>query len=205
METLEPGMHAMLLYRDRQEQFAAMAAYVRLGLDRNERCFYIAGDNSVRMVIEEFERAGIDVIGAEKRGQLTITSHRETYLKGGHFEPAQIAGELTEEIRKSLRDGFTAMRGTGEMGWATSRSDALSRLYEYEALIDEGMSRYFLALCQYDERLFNPVMISRMFRIHSMVLARGMVIPNSHYVGPEKFLLNGLAHLTVEDVVQGGR
>jgi two-component system, chemotaxis family, sensor kinase Cph1 len=201
IESLRPGSHGILLYRDRVEQFASMVSYIRIGLARNERCLYVAGDNPVRMVIEALEQGGIDVVDAERRGQLTIASHRETYLKCGLFEPRQMAEDLQEEIRKSLRDGFTAFRGTGEMGWAAAVPPALLRLYEYEALIDRAMSGHFIALCQYNEKLFSPALISRMLRIHSTVVARGSVVSNPHYVGPEKFLLNGFDPLTVEDVI----
>src|SRR6187551_3757139 len=108
IESLRPGTHGILLYRDRVEQFASMVAYIRLGLARNERCLYVAGDNPVRLVIEALEQGGIDVVDAERRGQLTIASHRETYLRHGLFDPEQMADELQEEISKSLRDGFAA-------------------------------------------------------------------------------------------------
>ena len=193
----------MLLYRNREEQFAAIVPYIEEGLARNERCLYIAGDNPIRLVIEALEHGGIDVLGTEKSGQLTIASYRETYLNGGVFEPAQVADGLTEEIAKSLRNGFCGMRGSGEMGWAASRSDALLHLYEYEALIEERMNQYFTALCQYNENVFDGELISRMFRIHPTVFARGSVFDNRFYVGPQKFLLDGLPSLTLENVIAG--
>ena len=63
MSRLGEGDHAALFYRSRSEQFAAAIPYIEIGLSRNERCLYIAGDNSVPMVSDAMQAAGIDVVG----------------------------------------------------------------------------------------------------------------------------------------------
>ena len=201
IESLQPGDHAILLYRERREQFASVVDFIRIGLARNERCAYTAADNPVRMVIEALEDGGVDVVGAEKRGQLTIASPQETYLKEGIFDPQIVVDGITEEIRRSLHDGYTAFRGTGEMGWALSFPAALLRIYEYEALIEQEMGQYFVALCQYNEKLFSAELIGRMLRVHPKVIAGGSVFKNPHYVGPEKFLADELSPVTLADVI----
>jgi hypothetical protein len=52
VEQLRTGDHAALFYRSRAEQFSVALPYIQIGLACNERCLYIAGDNSIRIVSE---------------------------------------------------------------------------------------------------------------------------------------------------------
>jgi len=184
MSRLGEGDHAALFYRNRSEQFAAVIPYIEIGLSRNERCLYIAGDNSVPMVIDAMQAAGIDVVGAQRRGQLTVATPEQTYLKNGVFEPEKMVEGLQEEIQLSLAQGFSAFRGTGELGWAVGLPTALVRLYEYERLLDSSVASRFVALCQYNESLFHGDIVARMLRIHPMVVTRNRLIQNPYYVPP---------------------
>jgi len=181
---LERGHHAALFYRNRSEQFAAVIPYIEIGLARNERCLYIAGDNSVPMVIEAMQAAGIDVLSAQRRGQLTIATPEQTYLKSGVFEPEKMVAGLQEEIRLSMAEGFTAFRSTGELGWAAAVPSALLRLYEYETVLDGSFASHLIALCQYSESLFQGDLVAQMLRVHPMVVTRNRLMQNPFYLGP---------------------
>ena len=187
-EQLQPGDHAALFYRTRNEQLAAAIPYIRAGLERNERCLYIAGDTSPGYVIDAMEAGGIDVMRAQREGKLTVATPQQTYLRYGIFEPQKMIEELKREVEAAIDDGFSAYRGTGELGWAASLPSALLRLYEYEALFDANLAPAFVALCQYDETLFSPELISQMVRLHPKVVARGRLVENPFYVGPREDL-----------------
>jgi chemotaxis family two-component system sensor kinase Cph1 len=77
MEALQPGDHTALFYRTRNEQLAAAIPYIRIGLERNERCLYIAGDTSPGYVIDAMESGGIDVTRAQREGKLTVATPKE--------------------------------------------------------------------------------------------------------------------------------
>jgi two-component system, chemotaxis family, sensor kinase Cph1 len=89
--------------------------FIEIGLARNERCLYIAGDNSLPMVIDAMENAGIEVAKAQRTGQLTVATPDQTYLKHGVFEPEKMVEGLKEEVEFSLAQGFSAFRGTREV------------------------------------------------------------------------------------------
>lgn len=200
LSELRPGDHAALFYRNRAEQFEVIVPFIQLGLERNERCLYIAGDNSLTMIINALEKGGIDVTRAQKEGKLTVATPEQTYLRHGIFEPERMVEGLKEEIEKSLVDGFTAFRGAGELGWAATLPSALIRLYEYETIFDERFSPSFLALCQYNETLFSKRVISQMLRIHPKVVARQQLCTNGFYIGPSK-PLDEYPEVTVDDLV----
>lgn len=68
IESLGPGDHAILLYRERREQFASIVDFIRIGLARNERCACTAADSPVRMVIEALEDGNVRNVGVESGG-----------------------------------------------------------------------------------------------------------------------------------------
>lgn len=184
MKQLKTGDHAVLFYRNRSEQFAACIPFIQLGLERNERCLYIAGDNSVAAVIAAMEKAGIDVATAQRTGYLTVATPEQTYLKHGIFEPAKMVEGLSLQIQRTLNDGFSGFRATGELAWAATLPSALMRLYEYEQMVEATLASSFTVLCQYDENLFPARIISQMVRVHPKVIARGKLRENPHYIGP---------------------
>ncbi len=204
MENLHAGDHAALFYKTREEQFAAIVPFIAIGLKRRERCLYIADDNSVAMVIDELEKGGVDVEGAQKSGALTISTKHHTYLRHGIFEPSRMTEDLANEVTESMRLGYTAFRAAGEMTWALTLPSALAQLSDYEVRLHETFPRQFVGLCQYNERGFSDQVIADMIRIHPVVVARGKLLQNRfHQPGATvETLLPDL--LTVDEVVNAG-
>lgn len=205
MENLRAGDHAAFFYKSRAEQFAVIVPFIAIGLKRGERCLYIVDDNSVAMMINEFEKGGIDVKSAQKSGALTIATKHETYLRHGLFEPAKMTEDLIHEVWESLRMGYSALRAAGEMTWALPLPSALAQLSDYETRLHARFPAQFLGLCQYDERGFNERTIADMIRIHPVVIARGRLLQNRfHQPGATvETLLPTL--ITVDEVVNSDR
>lgn len=201
IEDLQANDHAALFYRNRAEQFAAAIPYIKTGLERNERCLYIASDNPVRTVIEALETAGIDVERETRDGRLTVASQAETYLKHGVFEPQAMIDGLTAEVERTLTLGFKTFRATGELAWAVSLPSALMRLHEYEAKLDSIFPEAFIGLCQYNETSFRPDIISQMLRVHPKIVTRGRLVKNPFYVPRGKSLESRFPHVDVTDLL----
>lgn len=204
MENLRAGDHAALFYKTRAEQFSVMVPFIAIGLKRQERCIYIADDNSVAMVISELEKGGVDVDGAQKSGALTISTKHHTYLQHGIFEPEKMTAGLAEEVKESLRLGYKGLRATGEMTWALTLPSALAQLSDYELKLHKAFPRQLTGMCQYNERGFSEKVIADMIRIHPVVVARGKLLQNRfHQPGATiETLLPDL--ITVDEVVNAG-
>jgi hypothetical protein len=171
-----------MFYRNRAEQFSIAVPYIQIGLERRERCLYIADDNSPRAIIAALEEAGVDTSAAISRGALTITTKHDTYLHCGEFDPQQMIANLDKEVRQALAKGYAGLRGTGEMTWALTLPAALARLNEYESELEVSFPEKFIGLCQYNENGFEPAMISDVLRTHAKVIARGRLFENPHYI-----------------------
>lgn len=188
LEELAVHDHLCLIYETREEQFAAVIPFMRIGLERGEKCVYIADDNNGDAVLAAMGGAGIDVDGARKSGALSVISKKEAYLREGYFDPDLMIRFLRETIEAAQEEGFTALRATGEMTWALGDEIGVERLLEYEAKLnyfipDNGI----VAICQYNRARFSPEVIREVIRTHPLVIHGYAVCRNHYFVPPDEF------------------
>ena len=181
--------HLCLIYDTPEEQFAAVIPYIRIGLDRGEKCIYIVDDNTAAIVIAEMKAAGIAVDTAIAAGQLAVISKQDAYLKQGYFEPEWMIGFLERSTAEAKAAGFTALRATGEMTWMLGGDPGCERLMEYEAKLNYFIPDHdVLAICQYNRKRFAPGLIKDVIATHPLVIYGGLVCRNFYYVPPDDFL-----------------
>jgi len=190
IEQVGPHDHLCLIYDSQEEQFAAAIPFVRIGLERGEKCLYIADDNTVGAVFDGLRASGIDVDAAVKSGALKVATKRETYLKPGYFDPDWMIRFMSEETKRQKAAGFAAFRATGEMTWAHGPEPGTEKLMEYEAKLNYLAPEHdFLALCQYNRKLFSPEVILNVIATHPLVIYCGRLCRNPYYVPPDEFLM----------------
>ncbi len=81
--------HVCLIYETQEEQFASALPYLKAGLERRQRCLYIADENDGTAVVGAMRDGGTDVDGYLRSGALIIAGKHETYLKRGRFDLAE--------------------------------------------------------------------------------------------------------------------
>lgn len=181
--------HLCLIYETPEDQFAAVLPFMRLGLERGEKCLYVVDDNSADTLVNRLKSAGIDVETAIASGQLDIVSKQEAYLKQGYFDPDWMLAFLKRATDAAKAAGFAALRITGEMTWVLGEDPGSERLLEYEAKLN-----YFfpandaLAICQYNRRRFSPELLKDVLATHPRVIYGGLVCDNFYYIPPDDFL-----------------
>ncbi len=57
---LGPHDHLCSIYASQEEQFAVAIPFIRIGLERNEKCVYIADDHNFDAVLDAMQAEGID-------------------------------------------------------------------------------------------------------------------------------------------------
>jgi chemotaxis family two-component system sensor kinase Cph1 len=88
--------HLCLIYDTQGQQFAAALAYLRVGLERRERCLYIAEENDHAVVLDALRKTGTGVDRHLRSGAPILTDKQEIYLKPGRFDPdSNQGGEST--------------------------------------------------------------------------------------------------------------
>lgn len=181
--------HLCLIYETRAEQFAAAVPFMRFGLERGERCIYIADDNTVRAVLGAMKVGGINTDAALASGALTIATKQDTYLKRGCFDPDWMIEFLAQATAEARAAGYSALRITGEMTWMLGGDPGVERLIEYEAKLNFFFPEHdALAICQYNRRRFSPALILDVIRTHPLVIYGGWVCRNPYYTPPDEML-----------------
>lgn len=190
--------HLCLLYENTQEQFAAIVPFMRVGLERGEKCVYIADDNTTANVLKAMAQGGIETEAAIKSGSLVVLTKREAYLRQGYFDPDWMISFLKEATCAARAEGFTALRVTGEMTWVLGDPGS-GRLIEYETKLNYFLPENdALAMCQYNMRRFSPELILDVIRTHPLVIYRGRVCRNFYYIPPDEFMLPNQQYLEVD-------
>ena len=189
LEGLAPPGHLCSIYESAEEHFAVAVPFIGIGLDRGEKCIYIADDGTEAVVRDAMHAEGIDVEQAIATDRLVLATKETLYVKNGSFDPEWTITFWEKAIADAVGQGFSALRLTGETEWVFRAASGIERWAEYESRMTHTLAQHNgLALCQYDRRLFAPELILDIIRTHPTVIYRGVVCRNLYYVPPESLL-----------------
>lgn len=179
--------HFAIIYDNPDDQLDFIVPFLRLGLERGEKSVFIYDDNTAETVIAAMERHGIDVGAATGSGALSIITKNHAYLKNGDFDPDWMIDFLAQAVEDAKRDGFPAVRASGEMTWALGPAgDTHNRLVEYECKLNAFFPEYDMGgICQYNRRRFSAQTLMHVIHTHSKIVFRGEVCENPYYIPAE--------------------
>ncbi|PSQ45391.1 histidine kinase [Halobacteriales archaeon SW_6_65_15] len=179
--------HLALIYESREEQFAAAIPFMRQGLERGERCMYIADENSREEVLDAMREADVDVDSAVESGALTLHTKQDTYCRNGAFDPDDMIEFLRDAIERASEE-YKALRVAGEMTWIFGDEPSVTDLVEYEGKLNDLLPRENgIALCQYNRNRFPPEVLRDVIRTHPHLVYDNTVSHNCYYTPPEEF------------------
>ena len=179
IDQIELGDHVAFFYRTKAEQLETVIPFIAIGLERNERCVYIAEENTPSEICQHLQEFGVNVLEVQKSSALNIVTKHETYLRHGAFQPNKMIEDLCDSVQSALDAGFTGLRAAGELSWALDLPSALIQMVKYEEELDEHFHSKFAALCQYDESRFPPYLIERMESVHPISFRDGKLMRKS--------------------------
>ena len=186
---LRPGDHVCRIYETEAEQWAAAVPFVTQGLARGERCLYVSDDRTAEQLFQALAASGVDVAHERERGALRPLTKRDSFLKSGEFDPAEMIAFLRREEADALAAGFTGMRLAGEMTWALGPEVGNDRLIEYEARLNQFLTESrAVVLCQYNRQRFDAAVIHDVLRTHPVAVLGDQIYPNPYYEPPELVL-----------------
>jgi signal transduction histidine kinase len=189
LEQLGAHDHFCSIYENPEEHYAVAIPFMRMGLDRGEKCIYIADDGTFGAVREAMQSEGIDVDRATESNALVLATKEQAYLERGSFNPDWMFTFWKEATDSAMSEGFSALRVTGETEWVVRGGRGLERWMEYESRLTHALSENNCsALCQYNRHCFPPELILDVIRTHPVVIYRGTVCRNLYYVPADEFL-----------------
>jgi signal transduction histidine kinase len=206
LEQLGPHDHFCSIYESPEEHYAVAIPFIKIGLDRGEKCFYIADDGMIDDVCQAMESEGIDVERATASNALVLATKEQAYLERGSFNPDWMFKFWKDATEFAMSEGFSALRATGETEWVLRGGYGLERWMEYECRLAHAIAESrFIALCQYNRRLFPPEIILDVIRTHPIIVSGRTVCRNLYYVPPEEFLGDNQAAREVERLLTNVR
>jgi len=202
LEQTRPHNHLCSIYETKEEHFSVAIPFIRAGLDRGEKCVYVADDGTEDNVREAMHAEGIDVERAVASRALVLTTKEQTYLKRGSFDPDWMFTFWKAATVSAMREGFSVLRATGETEWLLTGSPGIEHWMEYESRVTHTLSEnHCFALCQYNRHMLPPEIILDVIRTHPIVIYRGKVCKNFYYVPPDEFLAANRAERDVERIL----
>lgn len=180
--------HLALVYDGVDEQFATVVPFLRRGLERDERCVYVADDTSRDAVLAALRDGGIDVDDALDEDALVVLTPADVYRQAGAFDRDTTFDFWRDVLADAKADGYTGIRAAAEMTWALDDDTTADQLVEYEALLNplyEGED--YTVLCQYDRARFPDDVLHDVISAHPLVVQGDTVSRNVYYAPPEEF------------------
>jgi len=209
---LKKGDHVCLYHETLAEQLAIVAAYIRQGLAKQERCLYIAHERGLKEVTAALQGSGVEVAREQQRAALVLQTVDDVHLKNGRFDCDGMLGFFTEAVDQAINDGFTGLRTAGEMTWIADGVPGAERAFEHEALMNEFYpNSHALGLCQYDRVRMRPEVLDEALKTHPRVLVGSHLSGNPFYEPPDVYFNRSrrsperdrfdlrVSHLTVDE------
>ena len=194
------------IYETKEEQFSVIIPFIKIGLERGEKCIYVVNDNTAQEVLDAMQTRGIDTNLALKSGSLSILNSKEYFTKKGSFEPDWMIQYLKETTDSIKSEGFNALRLTAEMTWFYNVDKGIDRLIEFESKTNLLFPEIdIVAICQYNRRNFPPEIILNVIRTHPIVFYCSLVCKNPYYVPPEELLKPNSISLEIDRLLYNMR
>ena len=192
LERIHAHDHLCSIYDGPAERMAAALPFIRIGLERGEKCVYVGdGEGSDEVLLKALKADGADVERFTETGALVLRVKEQAYQGRGGFEPHAMLDFWREQGAQAASAGFAAIRGAGEARGLLRNPRDTERWLEYEGKLTEMMLEFNCrVLCQYDCRRHPPETILGVLHTHPLVIVDGAVCANSYYV-PRQELLHG--------------
>ncbi len=188
---LQPGDHVCLLFESEAEHQAVLTPFLRQGLEQGEKVIYL-GDPEVRkpgVVLDYLRAENFTPEPYLTSGRLKFLEAAFVCLRQGVFDPDGLLPFLRQETEAALKEGYAALRVTGEMSWMLGCLSSAEQLAAHEAKIHGFLpERRCLALCQYDLRRFPPALLLAVLRTHPLAIIGGEIYENFYCLEPEQIL-----------------
>ncbi len=186
---LRQGDHLCSIHDDPAHRLAVAVAFIVEGVRRNEQCLIVPTGLAVNDITVRLAQAGVSASRLVDQGAIQFLSENETYLRSGRFDPESMIRLLGELEAAALEEGYSGIRGIGQMSWVADHEIDPHDLLRYEGLLNRFLETHrALILCQYDRDRFDASVIHDVLRSHPLVAMEDFISRNPYYEPPEMLL-----------------
>jgi hypothetical protein len=182
-----PSTHLCAFYGGTAARDDIVVPFLTEGLRTNSKCICILDANAQLGLLARMG-GEVDIEGPLERGQLTMASPGEAYLRSGTFSTEEMLEYWETTMSAALDEGtFESARATGEM--PNLNRVAQREFFRYEARLNQFVRRYpQVILCLYDLERFSAEVLMDTLRTHPLVLVDGAVHRNPYYIAPDELI-----------------
>jgi len=189
--TLGRHRHVCAFFNNLDEEHRVLRSFFKDGIDRGEKATHIVEANNRKEYLKRLADAGINVKEMMDAGRLEVLPWTEMYVRDHRFDQEAMLASVETLIQSGLAAGYPRTRLVGHhMDWLFGDSPAVSNLVEYEARLNNVLSKYDdPVICNYDLSKFGASIAMDIMRTHPLVIIGGMLHENPFFVPPEQFLI----------------
>jgi hypothetical protein len=186
---LGSARHICAFFNSKDEEHRTLIDFIEEGLNRNEKAAHFVACGCRDEHRSRLSASGIDVEGAEQRGQLQVATWDEAYLLDGYFDQDRQLQLLENVLKTGRSEGYDQTRLIANMEWALEAKAGVEDLVEYECRLNTVLPKYSdPVICTYDLSRFNAGIAMDILRTHPVVILGGVLQENPLYVPPAEFL-----------------
>ena len=187
--TLDRHFHICAFFNSREEEYDALTPYYREGIEAGDKNLHIVAPAARDDHIARLEANGIDTDECLACGQLEVVGWDQAYLERGRFDQHRMLAKVNALLAAGRDAGYGRVRLMGNMQWAFAHTPAVEELVEYEARVNEVLTRNRQpAICVYDTAWLSGAMMMDILRCHPLTLVNGLIRDNPFYVPPGELL-----------------
>jgi PAS domain S-box-containing protein len=179
INALKAGSHVCLIFESDAEWEDTLFHFISEGIERQERCIIMTGEQGCESLCGALRKRGIDIDEKTGSGQIVIVKSAE----GGEFNPERHISRLREASAAAERDGFRALRVTGDDIWSRSSPGRPEPLLSFEAALNGiDSDPPCTILCKYDLRSCGHSVLTRLMMAHPFIIWKGVIHQNCYYL-----------------------
>jgi len=182
LEECSSGAHLCSVYNTREEQFASFVPYIKIGLEREEKCLYILDENSRSDILMALSLSNVDVGSALESGALLFLTKPGTCLESKQFDSASMMQFLEDALTDSKLGGFSGLRIAVEMNWILGSDTSHKHLMNFASgVTDFVVHKEASLLCQCNMSLLPADMVKSLIYAHPLIIFADMLCENTFY------------------------
>jgi PAS domain S-box-containing protein len=188
--------HACIIYDDLLHYRSVASAFIRDGLNRNEKCIMAVDAYHPDDIRKDFKGAGIDIESYIEDGKLILVDVKSSYAGTAEFDPDATIKIWQETCDQIVFEGYTALRVVGEATFSLGNPDLVDKLIYYENIINEVLFKKFpfKSLCVYDRKLYPSEIIKTAISAHPILFYNDKLFTeNIHYIPPQIYFKDDTA------------
>jgi hypothetical protein len=139
---LHRSRHVCAFFHKKDEEYQVLLPFVKEGFEQGHKAFHIVDPAHRDEHLRRLSEAGIDVVEAERSGQLEVCRWEDAYLREGHFDQDAMLALIEEVLKGGKAQGFPLTRLVANMEWGLEDRPGVDDIVEYETRLNFILPKY---------------------------------------------------------------